>query len=91
MFAHYADDPDTTPLLEGGWKAIVDEGISSTMRGAMVSPDTELIVLVDKKAFKAPLKNAITEHLTNRGTNWTFSISDIKKLRNKDVDVVVDA
>ena len=91
MFAHYADDPDTTPLLEGGWKAIVDEGISSTMRGAMVSPDTELIVLVDKKAFKAPLKNAITEHLTNRGTNWTFSISDIKKLQNKDVDVVVDA
>ena len=83
MFAHYADNPDASPLLEGGWKAIVDEGIDSTMKGAMVSPDTELMVLVDKKAFKAPLKNAITKHLTDRGVNWTFSVSDIKKLQKE--------
>ena len=84
MFAHYADDPDAPPLLEGGWRAIIDEGIESTMKGAMISPDTELMVLVDKKAFKAPLKNAITEHLTTRGINWTFSVSDVKKLQKKD-------
>ena len=53
-------------------------------------PDTELIVLGTRRHSK-PSKECNHRASTNRGTNWTFSISDIKKLRNKDVDVVVDA
>ena len=82
MFAHYAEDPDVQPLMKGGWRAIVEEGIHSTRMG--VPGDANLYVLVDKKAFKAPLKNAITEFLDTHGIKWTFSVADIKRLQTKE-------
>jgi len=79
--SHYIEDPDCPPLIEGGWQRIIDEAISSTQLS--MDSDTELLVLLDKKAFKSALKNSIIDHLDRRGIKWYYSVSDVKKLMNK--------
>ena len=72
---------NTSSSSSRGWQDVISEAVEST-RAAML-PNSELICLVDKKAFKAKARTAITEYLDTLGIRWTFTTADIKKLTTR--------
>jgi D-aminoacyl-tRNA deacylase len=63
--------------LEGGWKGVVHEAVHSTR---IAHPTAQLICLVDKKAFGAEKRKAVTSYLEELGVVWTNQLSDVRKL-----------
>lgn len=64
------------------WQHIISEAIEST-RISIAYTASELVCLVDKKAFKAKARTAITDYLDSLAIKWVFSSADIKKLVSK--------
>mmetsp|Transcript_92509 Transcript_92509/g.169782 ORF Transcript_92509/g.169782 Transcript_92509/m.169782 type:complete len:452 (+) Transcript_92509:52-1407(+) len=61
--------------VEGGWQHVVTEAVEGTSRAF---PGSKVVVLIDKKAFKASIRNAIADFLSTKGIEHTykFSLSD---------------
>ena len=69
--------------IPGGWKTIIAEAIKSTR---ISFPCTKIVCLVDKKAFKAAPRSAITDYLTNDlKIDWVFSKKEIINMCSKSV------
>jgi D-tyrosyl-tRNA(Tyr) deacylase len=62
--------------VEGGWQNIIIEAIESTK---LSHSKAELVCLVDKKAFKAPARTAISDLLDSLNIKWGYTISSIIK------------
>ena len=59
------------------WKSVVMECINSTK---LAHPSRQLVVLIDKKAFKADGRALLTGLLDDLGIPYCWSVSDVKKL-----------
>jgi D-aminoacyl-tRNA deacylase len=59
------------------WKSVVMECISSTQ---LAHPNRRLVVLIDKKAFKADGRALLTGLMDDLGIPYAWSVSDIKKM-----------
>ena len=59
------------------WKSVVMECINSTK---VAHPSRQLVVLIDKKAFKADGRSLLTGLLDNLHIPYCWSVSDVKKL-----------
>jgi len=64
------------------WRDVINEVISST-RLAFPVDRSRLVVILDKKSFKAANKNAIISHLESIGVEWTHSSADVKSIYNQ--------
>lgn len=68
--------------VDGGWQGIVREAVQSTQ---IAHPTAKLICLVDKKAFGAEKRKAVTSYLEELGVVWTSQLSDVRKLYDETV------
>jgi hypothetical protein len=59
------------------WKSVVLECIGSTK---LAHPNRQLVVLIDKKAFKADGRSLLTGLMDDLGIPYAWSVSDIKKM-----------
>jgi hypothetical protein len=73
---HFADSESTS------WKDVINETLTST-RLAFPANEFRLVVILDKKSFKAAFKNNIISHLESIGVEWTHSSADVKAIYNK--------
>lgn len=70
------------------WKSVAMECITSTK---LAHPSRELVVLIDKKAFKSEGRGLLTGLCDDLGIPYAFSVSDVKKVyesRKKEKEVV---
>ena len=54
--------------VDGGWEGIINESILSTR---IAFPDAEIVYYIDKKAFVAANRNAITALLDSHNIKWS--------------------
>ena len=59
------------------WRSVVLECIASTR---LAHPSRDLVVLIDKKAFKSEGRGLLTGLCDELGVPYAWSVSDVKKL-----------
>ena len=62
------------------WKSVVLECIESTLSAHRVHSARQLVVLIDKKAFKAAGRARLMGLLDGMGIPYAWSVSDVKKI-----------